>query len=103
MYKMQMAERKIQKELNEIEKKKLEIEGKIEKTSIIREKLSGEIEKLNENKIKLEKEYEKELNKIADNIIINVFIRIWEAKYKRTPIALYLFGAGCGVLFTFHD
>jgi CheY-like chemotaxis protein len=62
MYKMQTAEKKIQKELKEIEKKKSVIEEKIEETSIVKEKLQGEIEKLHEDKIKLQGEYEKELN-----------------------------------------
>ncbi len=61
MYKMQMGERKIQKELSELEKKKLEMDKKIGETSIVREKLSGEIQKLQEEKVKLQEEYEKEL------------------------------------------
>ncbi|MEQ8222973.1 MAG: hypothetical protein ABRQ37_11775, partial [Candidatus Eremiobacterota bacterium] len=61
MYKMQMAERKIHKELNELEKEKLEMDEKIRATSIVREKISGEIEKLQEEQRKLQQLYEKEL------------------------------------------
>jgi len=62
MYKMQLAEKKIQKELKEIEREKLEMEEKIGQTSIIKQKLSEEIEKLHGDKIKVKEEYEKELN-----------------------------------------
>lgn len=61
MYKMQMGERKIHKELNELEQEKQKINEKIGETSIVREKLSEEIEKLHEEKIKLQELYKEEL------------------------------------------
>jgi len=61
MYKMKREKRKIHKELNELEKEKLGMDEKVRAASIVREKISGEIEKLQEEKIKLHQLYEKEL------------------------------------------